>query len=233
VHKTLELFFKLKLYETVSDSYAALKNATLDLFNETWQDYKSKLNELDMPSQDLDFYYDDSRKMVLNWLHTFLKEDPKDLRPLTELKLESDTHRVYAIADIIKSTAGVPYIIDYKTSKSMEMTDEYRMQLAIQALCFNERRNELNFKVGIHFLKFPDGLKMFTPTVAALKEAVKKINYVRERIESDDINDYPCTCPGWCKRNYIFENGKDAIVASKAKTSLPANGKAMETLSNI
>ena len=101
-----------------------------------------------MPQQDLDFYYDDSKKMVLNWLHTFLKEDPKDLRPLTEVKLESETHNVYAIADIITNAEGIPYIRDYKTSKSMEMTADYRLQLAILALCFNERRNNLNFKVG-------------------------------------------------------------------------------------
>lgn len=229
----MELFFKLKLYEQVSDSYSALKNAILDLFDQNWQDYKHKFDELDMPQQDLDFYYDDSKKMVLNWLHTFLKEDPKDLRPLTEQKLESDTHQVYAIADIIKSAEGIPHIIDYKTSKSMELASDYRLQLAIQALCFNERRGTLNFKVGIHFLKFPDGLKMFTPTVAALKEAVKKINHVRNRLESDDINDYPCTCPGWCKRNYIFENGKNTIIAPKAKTPLSSNRKAVETISNI
>jgi hypothetical protein len=186
-----------------------------------------------MPQQDLDFYYNDSKKMVLNWLHTFLKEVPKDLRPLTEVRLESDVHNVYAIADIIMDVEGIPQIRDYKTSKSMEMTDDYRLQLAILALCFNERRNNLNFKVGNHFVKFPDGLKMFTPTIAAIKETIKKINYVRERIESDDINDYPCTCPGWCKRNYIFENGKDAIIAPKAKTPLPESGNVMETVPNI
>lgn len=233
VHKALERFFKLRLYENVSDSFSALKNATLNLFNETWKDYSEELNKLNMPPQDIDFCYDDSKKMVLNWLHTFLKEDPKELRPLTELKLESNTHQVYAIVDIIKNSTGVPHIVDYKTSKSMELTDEYRLQLAIQALCYHERRGALNFRVGIHFLKFPDGMKMFTPTVVALKEAIKKINHVRGRIESDDIKDYPCTCPGWCKRNYIFENGKDTIIAPKVKTSLPTHRKTVETVSNI
>jgi len=234
VHKTLERFYKRRLYETVSDSYSVLKIATLKLFDETWQDYKDKLVELDMPPQDLDFYYDDSRKMVLNWLHTFLKEDPKELRPLTELKVESDTHHVYAIVDIIKNSEGIPHIIDYKTSKSMELTDEYRLQLAIQALCYHERRGALNFRVGIHFLKFPDGLKMFTPTVAALKEAIKKINYVRDRIESDDIKDYPCTCPGWCKRNYVFEDGpKSKIKNSKAQTNLSSRRNTMAEVSDV
>ncbi len=219
VHKTLELFFKFKLFDRATESYSVL-----DLFYEIWHDHTKELNELDLSQDELNFYYDDSRKMIINFLQSFAKEDPKDLNPITEIKLESDAHQAYAIADIIKNGTGVPHIIDYKTSKSMEMIDDYRLQLAIQALCYHEKSGVLNFKVGIHFLKFPDGLKMFTPTIAAINEAAKKILYVRERIKSNDINDYPCTCPGWCKRNYVFdkcnEHGKNSTTPSESQTSL-------------
>jgi CRISPR/Cas system-associated exonuclease Cas4 (RecB family) len=203
VHKTLELFFKFKLFKA-KEYYSGLRDAALDLFDETWRDHSKELQVLDLQAQDLDFYYDDSRKMILNWLHLFLKEEPKDFNPITEKRLFSKTHRVYAIADIIKNGIGIPHIIDYKTSKSMTMYDEYRLQLAIQSLCYCEEKGFIDHRVGIHFLKYPEGLKLFKPSEKANQYAIEKIKFVRANIQSNDIQDYPCTCGGWCKKDFVM-----------------------------
>ncbi len=182
----------------------------LDLFDTTWHNHDKELKSLKLTLQDLEFYYSDSQNMILNWLDSFLKDNPKDLQPKTEQKLFSKQYKVWGIIDIIKNGAGIPHIIDYKTCKSMELTDEYRLQLAIYSLLYYENMGTMPaHMVGIHFVKFKDGLKLFRPTQKAIEYAIEKINLVRSRTNSTDINDYPCTCGGWCRKDFDLENGQD------------------------
>jgi len=206
VHETLELFFKLKVYTRAGENYSDLRKAVLALFDTAWHNHENDLEKIDLKSQDLAFYYDDSRRMILNWLHVFLKNPEKDFFPRTEQKLFSKKYKVWGIIDIITNSNKTPQIIDYKTCKSMTMTDEYRLQLAIYSLLYNENMKGEKHLIGIHFLKFKDGLKMFKPSEKSYKFALDKIKIVRKGTTTKDIADYPCTCGGWCKKDFNFEN---------------------------
>lgn len=206
VHEVLDLFFKLRVYSKSGETYGSLRQATLALFEATWDSHKDQLDQLHMKPQDLEFYRDDSRKMIINWLHVFLKSPLKDPNPKTEVKMFSKKHKVWGVIDVVQNTAA-PQVIDYKTSKSMKMIDDYRLQLSIYALLYFEKYGRLPHRVGIHFLKFKDGLKLFEPNEKALRYAVDKINKVRNAPATTNVADYPCTCGGWCHKDFTFENG--------------------------
>jgi CRISPR/Cas system-associated exonuclease Cas4 (RecB family) len=207
VHEALELFFKNKVYTQAGEDYADVRKAALALFETTWKKHEEELLTLNLDSQDLDFFYEDSRKMILNWLHAFLKDTSKGTNPRTEQKLFSRKHKVWGIIDIIKNNMEIPHVIDYKTSKSMDMSEDYKLQLAVYSLLYLENMGTMDHRVGIHFLKFENGLKLFKPTHKAIQYALDKIDIVRKGTTTTDINDYPCTCGGWCKKDFIFENG--------------------------
>lgn len=184
-----------------------MKSAILDLYERTWNEHIKEIESFDLEKQDIDDYHTDLREMILNWLDSFMKESPKDLYPQTEVKLFSKKYKVWGKIDIIKNGYEMPLILDYKISKSMKIYDEMRLQLAIYSLLYYENMGTMNHKVGIHFLKFPDGLKLFKPTEKSMQYAIDKIGIVRAGTTSRDIDDYPCTCGGWCKKDFVFKNG--------------------------
>lgn len=218
VHKVLEDFFKLDL-DRSSEEYSTLRRNLLDHFDRVWQDHKPALTKLNLPPEDLAFYYEDSRKMIINFLHTHLRESIP-LKPRTETKLFSKKHQAYAILDRI-DPGPRPVVVDYKTGKSREMTEDLRLQLAMQALVFREHLGHLNFLIGVHYLKFKDGLKLFRPTERAIKYALDKMDYVRARTQSDDIKDYPCTCGGRCEREFILKNESERGKTDTATAQTP------------
>ena len=80
-----------------------------------------------------------------NWFKTFLvkldskakssnvKEAFKSLTPLTEQKFVSEPHKVLGFIDAIHEDEQGTTLIDYKTSKNDDITEEYKLQLAIYA----------------------------------------------------------------------------------------------------
>jgi CRISPR/Cas system-associated exonuclease Cas4 (RecB family) len=55
--------------------------------------------------------------------------------------------------DAIYNDNGKTIIMDYKTSKSSEITNEYRLQLAIYSLLYLEEHKVMPHRAGIYFLK--------------------------------------------------------------------------------
>ena len=182
----------------------------LEVFDECWQSQGEQLSRLSLPPAELGFYYEDSKEMIVNWLSSFLKEDPKDLMPLTEQKLFCREHKIWCKADLIKKSKNTFHVIDYKTNKSDVMYDDTKLQLIIQWLCYSEKTGNTQHKIGAHYLKFPKSPKLWTPTNYDIEWALKKIDLVRQNIRSDDIKDYPCICGGRCRKDFSIGNdGQD------------------------
>jgi len=106
------------------------------------------------------------------------------------------------IVDVIKENGNSIEIIDYKTSKNAVLTGEYKLQLAIYALLYEENFNKFPDKVGIHFLKFKDGIRMFNVDENLINLAKRESKLIHVNTVSDDPADYPCTCGGWCERDF-------------------------------
>ena len=202
-HTTLEKFFKLQIYAKSGDNYSDVKKGLLDLFECIWAEHSYEIKSFNLPKHEVDDYYSNLRMMMINWVTLFMKENPKELSPQTEVKLFSKKFKVWGKFDVIKNWLGFPLILDYKISKSMKIDDDQRLQLAIYSLIQYDKTGNLDHMVGIHFLKFLDGIKIFKPTKKSIQYAIDKINIVRAETTSTDIKDYPCTCGGWCSDDFV------------------------------
>lgn len=185
--------------------YSELRMIVTDLMKDEWLNLKERLLELKLSKDDLDFFYHDSQKMILNFLHDFLKDGGFEKpAPIIEKTLFSKKLMLLGRIDAIYRNKDPPLIVDYKTCKSKEMIDDYKRQLAIYALLYKEQFKRRPI-VGIHFVKFKDGLSKFRiseQTLSNIKDTVKKIH---QKTQSTDIRDYPCKC-GWCKTNFIIND---------------------------
>lgn len=108
--------------------------------------------------------------------------------------------------DAMYNNRSPPLLIDYKTCSSKTLTDDYKRQLAIYAILYKEKHHILP-EVGIHFLKFKDGIEKFIISEKDLQEITETIQQIHQATRSENIDDYPCTC-GWCEKNFEKENGK-------------------------
>ena len=190
VHSAIEKFYKFK--ETNID----------DLFRFEWDEQNQSLLETKLNRSDLEFFYHDSLKMLRNFMNDFLANDGfAKADPIIEKTLFSKKYRLLARLDKIEKARAPPLITDFKTSKSMEMSDDYKRQLGLCALLYEEAYG-IRPEVEIHFLKFPNGKKRFRVSDKFLDEMRTLVAEIHRKTQSDDIKDYPCTC-GWCRKNYI------------------------------
>jgi len=202
VHKTLERFFS-EGYADSSESayYDDTRRAILDLFNDEWKTRKDALLSLDLKDQDLAFYYQDSQKMLINFLHDHIKAGKSDTgKSELEAKIFSKKWMTMCIIDKINRSRDPSLIIDYKTCKSKEMRDEYKRQLGICALLYEDKYGQRP-KTAIHYLKFIDGLKAFNITDAFMEDLKNLIIDIHHKTASEDEDDYPCNCGGWCDKD--------------------------------
>jgi len=203
-HKTLELFFKLNLFKQDD-----METAILKTHDDVWSKHKVELKTFNLTPQEVQDYYQESRRMVLNWLHSFLKEEPKDMMPWIEQNIWVHDLKLMCRVDRAKKgkNPGVFHIIDYKTSKSNKIWKDTELLLVLQWICYHKQTGNTRHKVGVHYLKYPDDPKFWAPTQAQIDWALQKVDFVRKNTRSTDINDYPCTCGGKCLKDFIIENG--------------------------
>ena len=166
--------------------------------------HEKSLLELKLTEDDLDFFVNDSKKMMLNFLHDFIHargfEQPD---PVIEKTLFSHKHLLLGRIDAIHSGRGPPLIIDFKTCKSRELTDDYRRQLAIYSILYEGHFREKPL-LAIQYLKFRNGLETYQISDQYIDEIKALVADIHAKIQSTDINDYPCTC-GWCEKNFYHQ----------------------------
>ena len=222
VHTTLEDFFNLKPEEIekynekdITELIQYLQETIINLFNQTWKKYSKRLDDLKLDKAQLEFYFDESIAMIDLWLRDFMKKLKKEsekkdktysqafnaLRPiLREKELKSTRHNVRGFIDAIHSKDKAITILDYKTSKKNEITDDIRLQLAIYALLFQETYGKLPHKVGAYFLKHgEDGEKYVEADEELLQLAKLECELIDTNTQTVDKSDYPKKKSGLCK----------------------------------
>lgn len=210
VHSALEDFFKLNIDHISSDGYEfELRVVLNELFKKHWQASVRALNSLGLSPYELKHYYDESLAMINTFNENFcgklkkyaaregFKAAFRHLAPETERHYASKDHGVRGFIDAIHKIEGEVVLMDYKTSKKAEISEPYKLQLAIYALLYEEKHGELPSKVGINFLKFDE------QTIAVDMELVnfarEEVALIHENTQSVDVVDYPKQISGLCK----------------------------------
>ncbi len=198
VHSVLEEFFDLELTDDDSVGDALLMHA-LELFEKHWSSSSEELDSLDITADERQYYYDDSKAMVINWVSHILSrlnssEDDhvatfNRLKPIREQKYKSEEYSVMGFIDAIEKCDGKIRLIDYKTSKRDKLSDEYMLQLGIYALLYNEKHSEYPDEVGLFLLKH--GERMVPVTEELVQNAKFHIENVHMSTQTRDMRDYP------------------------------------------
>ena len=211
VHDALENFFKIDTSNiTKADYDLILKHHLMNSFNSTWTKALPELLKLENDKETIRKYYRESMYMLQNFVDDFLntlnsvingysfQDAFNKLRPKTEVYLYSEKHNVHGYLDAILDMNGDIYILDYKTGTRDEITEDYKLQLAIYALMFKENFDKLPHKVGLHFLR--QGTKKFLDvTEELLEKAKKECQLIQVNTRSDDIKDYEKNPGPLCK----------------------------------
>jgi len=176
----------------------------LDLFKEEWSNRKDQLVNLDLKPQDLTFYYHDSQKMLINFLHDFIRsEGSYDGQSEFEMSIFNKNWYLCGRIDRIIGNKNPPLLIDYKTCKSIDPANkDYHRQMGIYQILYEEKYG-VKPKTAIHYLKFLNGLKEVDVSEAEIKDLKRTIQKVHHKTLSTDPIDYPCTCGGWCEKEFI------------------------------
>ncbi|MBS3107915.1 PD-(D/E)XK nuclease family protein [Candidatus Woesearchaeota archaeon] len=203
-HKVLEDFFKpnLGIFSQEPNWKDMLLKRALSLFEQYWLQHRFQLASLNLNKEELSFYFEETKLMIVNWISFLNKKIEKEiskgsnffeafqkLTPLTEKEYNSEEHQVRGFIDAIEELDGKIRLMDYKTSKKFEITDEYKLQLAIYALLYFEKHKKLPDHVGIYFLKGEERLLNVDENL--LKLAKFEIEQIHAATETDQIGDYP------------------------------------------
>ena len=208
MHSVLENFFKVDPKNLSENHYDfELKTIAHELLNKLWNEKKEELEKLELGNAKLEFYLRESRNMLDNWLNLFINKLKKEggvdgfikLTPETEVYFESKDHMVRGYVDAIHVIDGKINIIDYKTSKSDELRDEYKLQLAIYALMYHEKHGKMPHRAGVDFLRH--GEKFIDVDQELLDLAKTETELIQKNTQGDKKEDYklkPSRLCNWC-----------------------------------
>ncbi len=202
VHETLEYFYERPIQPVTDDRYTQLQFHVLSLLKERWTEYEAEIASLGLTADEITFYKEETRLMLLNWLTHFWKKMQLDMAagmsfeqafarhtPKRETEYASNEHRIRGFIDAIHESDGVVQIMDYKTSKHPVITPEYRLQLAIYAFLYKHNHGVVPHTVGIFFLKH--GEQLMEVNDELIDHARLEIAWVHERTQTNDLNEYP------------------------------------------
>ncbi len=206
-HKVLEIFFDQNVSSLTLDSFElGLMEIMQDLLLKEWTKAGTQLKKLGLTQVQIQFYFEDTLLMLLNWLNHFVRnvyhlegsfpERFAKLTPIREELITSPALQARGIIDAIENYDGQVRLMDYKTSKHSN-EEEYRLQLAIYTLLYYEKHGKLPDKAGIYFLK--DRPKFIDVDESLLALARREIELVHQLTQSDHIKGYPRNPSKLCK----------------------------------
>ncbi len=171
VHAVLENFFKVNVPKLPEkNAFFVLQIFIQDMLEQYWQRQQGELEQLPLTKQQLDFYFAETKDMMNTWYANFLKKLTIEMKqyplipafqrltPQVELDYSAEKYGIRGFIDAVHEQDGEVILMDYKTSKHPKISNEYRLQLALYALMYEETHKRLPNKVGIDFLKFGEQL---------------------------------------------------------------------------
>ena len=209
IHETLEDFYKIDVSSISNEHYEfELKIILQNIFKNKWG-LNEELENLNLRKDELNLYNAESIYMVNNWFESFIKrlelelrnnelqEAFKNLTPETEVHFISERYQVQGFIDAIHKVEEDIHLVDYKTSNKTEINDEFKLQLAIYCLLYEEKYGVLPKKVSIDFLR--SRRKDLDVDKELLEFAKKECGFIQERTKSENIEDYPMKPGPLCK----------------------------------
>ena len=198
VHTVLERF--AREHESLPGNQASVQ--LLRLFDEEWKKVALQLATLNMKAEELFAFEQESRLMLINfyfWLRRHQQWPPRRI----EMRLVSKKLGLMGIVDALHDTEKGPVVVDYKTSAKAEITPDVKRQAALYALLHQDFFGKPLKAVCIHFLKF-DADPLVIPVDQGLMEYGRLVTEEVHRVTQTDAKaDYPCTCGGWCEKDFI------------------------------
>ncbi|MEK6959667.1 MAG: PD-(D/E)XK nuclease family protein [Nanoarchaeota archaeon] len=210
-HSVLEIFFDQDVRSyTDLDFAAAFQGKIQELLMSEWSGAKPKLAQLGITHDQERFYFEEAALMLLNWGDKFsakiraypggFQEAYAALTPTREKEYKSMSMSVRGFIDVIEKTGPNVRLMDYKTSKRFEMNHEYKLQLSIYALMYQEEHGQLPTHVGLYFLKDPYQFEYVLPVDQDLLDHARvEIDVMHMNTQSNNIVDYPKKVTALCK----------------------------------
>ncbi len=210
-HSVLEHFFEEPIQPTGGGWRTDLQLHVLRLLERFWLEHQEEFNQLDETPEELAAYKEETKRMVLRWVHHFgnrlecflddmsFEQAFSLLTPRREEEYRDNELNVRGYIDAIEEVDGRVELIDYKTSKKPEITTEYRLQLGIYALLYLRRHSKIPDGVGIHFLRHDKQVMQVNDDL--LLDAQFEIEQVHMLTQTVDIRDYPKNITplcNWC-----------------------------------
>ena len=202
VHKVIEQFNQTAGPKAVNLTDTQVIVRLLMLFQKEWKTAEPRLEALNLPADELKAFHDESQIMLINygyWFHGHKAPVPEG----TETRFYSKPLGLMGIVDAVYRLKDKDILVDYKTSKKAEITSDIERQAAVYALLFEEKHDRPPEEVWIHFVKFQGEPLVIQVDDPLLDYGRTVVEAVRKRITSTDEADYPCTCGGWCQRDFI------------------------------
>lgn len=181
----------------------AIRKELTSIFQHQWQKEKNSLDSLGLSKELLGDFYLDSTDMLSNYAHWFASQRAPPVADSTELKIFSNNLRVMGIIDAVTINDNGTFLIDYKTSKDFSITEDIMRQAILYCLLYQDRYEDIPIAVYIHFLKDPGNPVALFIDDAQLEYGKVLIDSIHEKTKARDETDYPCTCGGYCKRDFI------------------------------
>jgi len=203
VHSVLERFFDMNPEILNKDNYVEeLTYYLKNLFHAFWSKEKNNIMKLGLTEDQIVFYYEESILMLANWLNHILEKIRAELdyhtdfvqvfqriKPaVIEQEFKSSIYAVRGFVDYIEVVGDVVKIMDYKTSKKKELSQEYMLQLAIYALLYEETYGRRANKVGLWLLKH--GEMTMNVDQELIDLAKFEIEQIHVNTQTSHIHDY-------------------------------------------
>ena len=203
VHKTLHEYHINSTRDPPLTDAKAIRKELIRIFQRLWQSEKANLDSLGLSKELLGDYYMDSTDMLGNYANWFARQTNPPAVDSSELKIFSSKLRCMAIIDAVWTNDNGTFLTDYKTSKDFSITEDTTRQAILCSLLYRDRYEETPVAVFIHFLKDPgDPVALFIDD-HQLEYGKILIDFIHEKTGTKDEKDYPCTCGGQCKRDFV------------------------------
>jgi ATP-dependent exoDNAse (exonuclease V) beta subunit len=202
VHKTLHEFHTHFPRTLPEISHAKIREDLCNIFDKKWDNAEHNLSSLGLTRAQIESFRDESKRMLINFTDWFFRNNMA-LPELSEARMFSRNLGLAGIIDAVHTRDDKVTLVDYKTSRHAKITDDIRRQAALYALLYHDKNKTLPDQIWVHFLKFPGDPLQIKIDDQLVNYAKFLVNSVREDTKSDDEQDYPCTCGGYCEMDFI------------------------------
>jgi len=205
VHDTLYQFHRNNPEISQQTPIGEVRRRLLEIFNRMWEKAMPRIASLGLSEEEIRYYHDDSELMLFNYSHWFYKHH-MPTPELSEARILSKNLMLMGVIDALLPDGDGVALVDYKTSKNIEITSDMERQAAFYALLYQDKYKIAPDKVLVHFLKTPE-----EPLVIHIDEQLLEygrivLQSIREKTISQDEKDYPCTCGGYCEEEFMRGN---------------------------